>query len=262
MGGLEEAVVAGGDELELGGIWEEVSGELFAGELIEGEVFVERADDVIAVRGDVVILIAVVTNGVGIADEVEPVDGHAFAVAGRGEKEIDFGFDCGLRVVLESGQEAIAGFGCGWKAGEVEVKAPNQGDGIGIRRRRNGFLLESPQNEAVDPIDRPILTLNDGGGVLEGGLVSPRLVIPGTFGDPLPEKCEFLIGDLFVGLRWWHDFFWVQIQDAGDNFRFIRFARLDGDFKFASLGRPFKGVEPQICFAVFFIGTMAMKALV
>ena len=88
VGRLEEAVVAGGHELLSGGIGKEISGQLLPGELVKRHILVESSNDVVAIRGDVVILIAVVTDRVGIADKVEPVDRETFAEVWRVEESI------------------------------------------------------------------------------------------------------------------------------------------------------------------------------
>ncbi len=103
-----------------GGVGEEIAGELFTGELVEGHVLVEGVYDPVAVRGDIVVLIAVVADRIGVADEVEPVAGHAFTEGGVLEEGIDEGvvicggFDVGEGLDLAGGW---------WEAGEVEGEA-------------------------------------------------------------------------------------------------------------------------------------------
>ena len=63
--------------------------DLVEGEAWEGFVVVERLDDVIAVRPDVVWVVAVVADGVGETDLVEPTDRHALAVVGGFEELSD-----------------------------------------------------------------------------------------------------------------------------------------------------------------------------
>ena len=72
----------------------DVGGELVLDEPIEAEVFVERADDVVAIgigeRADPVVAEhqhAVL--GVGVAGDVEPVPAPALAVMRRGQQPID-----------------------------------------------------------------------------------------------------------------------------------------------------------------------------
>jgi hypothetical protein len=76
------ALHAGGDFLFGGGVGEEVAGELFGDELMEGFVGIEGVDDVFAVFPDLAGLVAGAAVGVGIADLVEPVAAPAFAVVG------------------------------------------------------------------------------------------------------------------------------------------------------------------------------------
>ena len=79
MGGLKKTIVAGCNELLLSRIGEEIASQLLAGEAIKRHVLVEGANHVVAIGGNVVILIAMVADGVGIADEIEPVNGQALA---------------------------------------------------------------------------------------------------------------------------------------------------------------------------------------
>ena len=84
VGSLKKAVVACRDFLVDGGIRKQISGELLTGELVKGQVVVEGINDVVALGGDTVILVTMITAGVGIAHEVEPVHRHAFTKVGRG----------------------------------------------------------------------------------------------------------------------------------------------------------------------------------
>jgi len=64
---LEEPVVAAGDLLLVGGIRQEIAGELLGDEFVEGLVLVEGPDDVIAIHPDVAGVVAVVAAAVGVA---------------------------------------------------------------------------------------------------------------------------------------------------------------------------------------------------
>ena len=122
VSGLKQAIIAGGDALVFGGVWKEIAGELFSGELVEGLVLVEGIDDVIAIGRDPLILITVVSHGVGVADEIEPINGHAFTEMWRGEEEIDFSLDGGLRSNLVGCFKTAKVVGLWWKSGEVKME--------------------------------------------------------------------------------------------------------------------------------------------
>ena len=79
-----QAIIAARDELFFGRVRQEVAGELLAREDVERLIRVEGVDDVIAVREDALILVAVVADRVGEAGDIEPPDCHAFAETGGG----------------------------------------------------------------------------------------------------------------------------------------------------------------------------------
>ena len=112
-----EPVEPGGDALFVGGVGQEVAGELFDGEAVEALVGVEGVDDVVAIGEDALVLVAVVADGVGEARDIEPPHGHAFAEMRGGEQAFDlFGVGVGRGVRDEGGDFG----GGGRQAGEVE----------------------------------------------------------------------------------------------------------------------------------------------
>ena len=86
----------GGHQEAGGGVFSHrVAGQLFENELLIGTVFIESADDVVAVRPGVGALgVDFEAVGVGVANEIEPVLGPAFAVAGTGQQLVDQTGDC------------------------------------------------------------------------------------------------------------------------------------------------------------------------
>ncbi len=82
------AVQAGGDFLILRGPGQEVAGDLFDGEAVEGHVGVEGLDDPVAVGPEVTEVVALEAVRVGVAGGVEPGPGPAFAVVRRAEQAV------------------------------------------------------------------------------------------------------------------------------------------------------------------------------
>ena len=66
------AMKAGGDDLLGRGVRQQVAGDLFEGELIEGHVGIERVHHPIPPGPDFAEVIALKAVGVGVASEVEP----------------------------------------------------------------------------------------------------------------------------------------------------------------------------------------------
>ena len=62
---LQNAVVAGGHELPHRRVRQQIAGQLLDRELVERQIVVERLDDIIAVRRDAMLLVAVVADRVG-----------------------------------------------------------------------------------------------------------------------------------------------------------------------------------------------------
>ena len=81
LGRLQQPVVAGSDPLLERGVGQEVAGQLLGGEPVEGQVAVEGGDHPVAVAPHRPRVVAVVAHAVGVADQVEPEDGHPLAVA-------------------------------------------------------------------------------------------------------------------------------------------------------------------------------------
>ena len=131
-----EAVIAGGDFLLLRGVGEEVAGQLFAGERVEGLVRVERVDDVVAVGEDALVLVAVEADGVREAGDIQPPHGHALAVVRRSEQAVDLLFVGVRRGVGEEGREFFRGRR---QAGQVEREAAEELF-LGGFRRGGDFL--------------------------------------------------------------------------------------------------------------------------
>ena len=123
------AVEAAGDFLFVGGIGEEVTGELPDGELVEGEVIIQSFDDPVApdpLPGISILLEAV---AVGVASGIEPWECHAFAVVGAGEEAVDEFFPCVGAVVID---EVVDFGGCGRESDEVDGEAFDEGLAVGF----------------------------------------------------------------------------------------------------------------------------------
>ena len=237
-----EAVVAGGDELIGGGVGEEVAGELFAGELVEGFVLVEGVNDVVAVGEDALILVAVEADGVGEAGDVEPPDGHAFAEVRRGEKGVDGGLEIG-----------VGGFGRR-EAGEVEGEAAEEGVIGGLGGGGEVFFGEFGLDEGVDGVFGDF----GRGGFGEWG-VGPVGFVDSAFGDPAAEEFFLGGGEGFVGLFGRHGVF--VVEDAGNDFAFVRVTGDDGEGAFFGFfDGLFADVEAEAGFAGFGVETVAVEA--
>ena len=154
---------AGGDDafescLGRGIVGEQIAGELFADELVVGQVRVEGIDDVVSVSKRIgVAEVFVETIRVGIACDIEPVSGPALSIGGAGEQSVDESSSGGRRMV---GEEVVDFFGGGWESCEVERDSAEPGSG---RRGGSGLefgVFESSEDEAIDGVGDPVFGLD------------------------------------------------------------------------------------------------------
>ncbi|MCX6606969.1 MAG: hypothetical protein NTV52_25770 [Acidobacteria bacterium] len=174
-----EAEEAGGDpRVGIIGV-EFVAGELFLEEPVEGFVGVEGVNDVVAIaEGVVAVAVVFVAAGVGIADDVEPMAGPAFAVVGRGEELVDeAGPGVGAGIVDEGGDL----IGCGRKADEIEIGAADE-DGLGGARGGGKPLVFPFERQKV------IYSIRGGSGGADWFLEGPELAL--GFGDGAVFRCR------------------------------------------------------------------------
>ena len=147
------AVERGRDALLEGRAGQHVARELLDREPVERHVGVVGVDDPVAPAPHRPLAVGLVAVGVGVAGGVEPLHGHALAVARRREQPVD-GLLVGVGgVVVQEVGELDRGRG---HAGEVEGDAAQQGRAVGLVGRGQALGLEPPQHEAVDVVAGPL----------------------------------------------------------------------------------------------------------
>ena len=110
-----------------------IAGDLVADELVVGQVGVEGLDDVVAVRPGIGSLgVDLKAMGVGVAHDIEPVLGPAFAMVRRGEQAVNEALQ-GRFLHRRSafGDEARHLFRSRRQAGQIEAEPANQRGWIG-----------------------------------------------------------------------------------------------------------------------------------
>ena len=220
FGGEEQPVEGRGDLLVLRRLRHQVAGDLLAGEAVERHAVVERADDVVAVRPDVARRVRVVADGVGEAHDIEPADGHAFAVVRRRQQRLD-AFRVGIRrrVALEV-RDLLR---LRRQADQVEVETTREGAAVRFRRRLQAELGDALADQVVDRA-RPV---GDRG--LHRRRVRPMALVLGALRDPAAE--QLLLGgrEGLVGFRRGHPVVLVGRREPADQLALGRSAGDDGD---------------------------------
>ena len=146
---------AGGDPFFVGGVGEEIAGELMDGEAIEGEIAVGGVDDPVAPPPDLAGGVDRVAIAVGIARLIEPQPRLPLAVVRAGQEPINLPLPGLLGIGLMGGKKAIEIWGRRRKARQIEADAPQQRlRGSGLRRlepRAHKRRHEKPVDRMPDP---------------------------------------------------------------------------------------------------------------
>ena len=171
-----QAVVPARHQLPGRGFDEQVAGQLLPGHHVKRLVLVERPDDVVAERIDVDRNVSVVTDGVGIADEVQPVNGHPLAEVRRVQERFQ---KSPVAVGIPVSGEGLDHGRVGRQPGQVEAEPARQGPAVGLGDRLQVVGGQLPPHKEVD-CRRP------GRSVRSPGLaVGPMFLVLGTLLDPL-----------------------------------------------------------------------------
>ena len=152
-----QAVEGRGQALLAGRLGQEVPRQLPGHEVVPGEVVVEGADDPVAPGPDAALDVALVAVGVRVARDVEPLAGHALAVAGRSQQPVD-GALVGARSLV--GQEGVELLGGRRQARQVEADAPQPGRALGLWGGRESLGLEACEDEAIEVVAGPVAGLD------------------------------------------------------------------------------------------------------
>ena len=115
--------------------------------MVPAEVLVEGFDDPVAPRPHLALAIDLKTVAVGIAGDIEPIGGHAFAVAGGSEEAID---DLGQGAGRAVGEKRVDFREGRREASEVEGKPANKGGAVGLGLGCEFAAGESFERESVD----------------------------------------------------------------------------------------------------------------
>ena len=184
---------AGGEDLVLGGIGKQVPGDLLGDELVVGKVLLKSPDDPVAPRPDIAVAVLLVTIGVGIAGDVQPLGGHSFGVFIANSEGGPLPFSkapfkvsliCKRRRVRSRGRR---------QSGQVEGYPAQPSCFIGFETRIEFGSSELSGNKMINFVSRSwVLAL---GNFSFGGqrLKRPMCLILSSFLNPLVEKLFFLL---------------------------------------------------------------------
>ena len=117
---------------------EEISGQLFDSELVEGLIAVQRPDYPIAPGPEFAITVHLIAIAVGEAGHIQPILSHAFSPAGRGQTTVHPPLISLRGRISEKVIHLLRGR---WKPGEVESQSTEKDFGRRLWRWRKTCLL-------------------------------------------------------------------------------------------------------------------------
>jgi len=185
--GLRIAVKGRRHNLFLGGVRQQVAGNLLDREAIEGLVGVDRTDHVIAKGPDLARLVLGVTGRIRITGRIEPGPGPMLAITGLGHLFVDQAI---VRVRPGVRHKAFDFLQSRRQPRRVEGHAANERRSVGRRGRLKPFLLQSRQDEVVDRVPRPIAVANLRQRRPHRSDTGPVLSIDGPLFDPAAERLD------------------------------------------------------------------------
>ena len=139
-----------------------VSGQLPTNEAIKRHVVIERPDHKIAkvVRVGIV-QVVLEPVALGKTHHVQPVTPPSLSHVWTRQQAID---QSGPRIRMGVRQETFTLPGCRWQSRQVETDAAEQNGRVGIACGLSAGLLDPPQNEPIDRVDRPVGVSHVGNG--------------------------------------------------------------------------------------------------
>ena len=205
-------------------------------------------------------LVAVVADGVGIADKIEPPGGQPFRMPRRSQQLVNQLLVPVGRVGSQVGLDLSR---CRGQPGQIKRDPPQQGDLIGVGRRLEPHLLQARQHESINPATGPVAILHHRRRVSLGGHIGPVRLVGGPGGNPADEQVFLFRRQHMVALRRRHDQVGVGLSDPGDQFTFVGLARHDRLQAAVEFGnRPVPLVKPQPRLPVMLVRTVAGNAVV
>ena len=248
----------GGDDLILGGLGQEVAGDLLDEKLVVGLVPIQGVNDPVTPGPLFAREIFFEAVAVGVAGGVEPDAGPFLAVAFAREKLGDEGFDGGRETFHGGGGgEGSDVGGRRREAGEVEEEAAAERGGIGGGGGGEAGGGEFRGDEGVDG-----LGCVKRGWSFDGGGEGPVGRVRGALGDPAGERVFLRGGECFFLLGRRHHFLFVGGENAGDEFAVGGLFFDDrGDAGLTALECAVAGVETKAGLAIAGVGAVAVEAI-
>ena len=256
------AMKRGRGQLLIGGVVQQIAGDLLQGELIERLVGVQCANDVIAIRPNRPGRIIRVTAGIRVARLIEPQPRPVFPKGFLLQQPVHHSL-VGIRLAI--GDKLIHLRQRRRESREVERNPADQRRSLRLGSVRQLFRFKAGEDEMVHGIPGPPGITHPGQSRAPRLHVGPMAGIFRPLLDPFLEQFNLLEGELLSGVRRRHLVIQVRGRDATEHLAFFRMPRDDCMMAIPQIGpRAFRQIEAQrlpAALPLLGIGPMAAKAV-
>ena len=259
-----QTVECRGENLLVGGMRQEISGDLPGRELIPRQVLIKCGDHPVAPRPHRPLAIDLKAVAIGIAGEIHPVGRHPLAVPRTGQQAIEE-FFVGIRRRVSYERRDLGGRG--GQPGNVECGPADKRGLVGLGLRRDASLLELRSHNPIDRMRWLWLAGWPGqlGKIwLRDRHERPVRLVQRSLGDPPLEQIDLFVGESAdLGFRRRHHRIGIGRGDSCNQFARGNILRHDRPRAAVELTRSLLGdVEPQAGLPVATVGTVAGKTVV
>ena len=139
---------------------EQIPGQLLGDEDIVGKISVVGPNHPVTPGPDMILLVVLVAEGVGIAGDIQPAGSHVLSVTGRRQQPVHNPLvGPGGRI----GQIGVHLFEAGRETGEIQSHPSQERLSVGLVGGRQPFLLQPREHESVDRLANPVFAISDRG---------------------------------------------------------------------------------------------------
>ena len=247
--------------LFLGGVGQQVAGQLPGDELVERQILVERLDDPVAVGPHRPVAVHLVAVRVGVPGQVQPVGRHPLAVARRRQQPVDdFLVGSGDLSARKASISSASAAGRSGRASRGGSTFPCVASGAGLSL---SCLQIGARTNASIPLMRPAFAFASAeGSGRSGGTNAQCWLHFAPWSTHRLQHLDLLRRQLAIRLRRRHPLLGIGAGDPPDQFALAAFARDDDGLAIFDAERPFLGVEPKLRLARLLVRAVALITVV
>lgn len=253
------AVKGRGDELVLAWLGQQVPGDLFDSELVEGKVAIERLQQPVPVSPNFARLVAGVTRTVRITGQVQPERGPMLPEGGLGQQGGHIAFIGIGPLVGDKGLDFVP---VRRQADEVEGEPASQGAAIRLGGGAQAFLLESRQDKVIDRPKGPGRIRHRRQCQCLRRLIGPMPLIVGPLGNPSPDPLDLLGAKTRALPRRRHHLVLILTEEPMEHLAGLRLSGHDRRMTAQVRRGALKGVEAKAGLALLLVRAMAGNAMI